>query len=896
LEDNLYRPLISIRDDSLVYVPKEDKLPILFYFLLSQAKRLVEAKNGSFFYYDEHFELVSFGSVDNQELATRLALESFQEKRNNIIRKSKEIQDSYLVCFVGDDLGEQILGVIVLESIEHFDNFSNDDLELLEYFSRRLGALFYDSITSQHFEKIYTSVNSSMMTLLDNATFHQKNNRLEYLLKEVMRVSQWINSTSDLSKCLELVMESAKSVFRTEACSLLMLDDKKEYLYFHTILGEKKDELSKIKVPMGVGVAGMVAKTKEPMIINDAPNDPRVYKDADKKSKFQTRNILAAPLMAGDEVIGVIEAINTIDRNNFHPSDINLFLNFSDACALSIQKSKLLSDLEEKVTTLGSLFKLGQSLLESKDINYLLRSSIQIIYKEFNAIAVGVYLISEKDKKWDSIAYYQNSYWENKFSTKQNNKGTEIFPFTELKIVKEFSFLTSDSEKEILIPGITYLIPFLEAGIRPIGFIAISGMGNVEELEQSKIQLLSTISTQLTKSIENLKLSEQMIEKKSMQKEIEITREIQKNILPSSIISNTNFEIGIKSFAARDVSGDFFDYHQYPDGQYSFLIADVSGKSLPAAIFMAMSSSIIRTLARPNNLTPAQILEQSNELIYEDSQSGMFVTLFYIHYNPSRMTLDFASAGHNDQLLIRNDNSYELIKGKGPPLGVAPVARYQGGTMKINPGDMIVLYTDGVTEQPNPRLDEFGLERLIQEIIERKHLHPIQITEEINRLVSEFAEGVPPFDDFTLFILKFNEDFQFYKKFKATNSSIPAMRNYISKILSAVPVDEMIIDDILLCCDEAGTNVVMHAYKDTLHPDPQFELKVKIDEEKITLEFRDHGMPFRRDKVASPSLEANLRGERKGGFGVFLMEKLMDKVSYYYENGENRTLLEKRYK
>nr|OBZ99915.1 Stage II sporulation protein E [Leptospira interrogans serovar Copenhageni/Icterohaemorrhagiae] len=148
------------------------------------------------------------------------------------------------------------------------------------------------------------------------------------MLTEIIRVSGLINKSLDLSQLLEAIMLSSKSVFRTEACSVLLLDDTKEYLYFHTVLGEKRDEVTKVKVPVGKGIAGMVVQDKKPMIINDAMNDPRVYREVDKASHFVTRNIMAAPLLVEGQVIGVIETINTIDRNSFTEEDLELFFKF----------------------------------------------------------------------------------------------------------------------------------------------------------------------------------------------------------------------------------------------------------------------------------------------------------------------------------------------------------------------------------------------------------------------------------------------------------------------------------------------------------------------------------------------------------------------------------------
>ncbi|MGQ2869952.1 ATP-binding SpoIIE family protein phosphatase, partial [Leptospira santarosai] len=382
---------------------------------------------------------------------------------------------------------------------------------------------------------------------------------------------------------------------------------------------------------------------------------------------------------------------------------------------------------------------------------------------------------------------------------------------------------------------------------------------------------------------------------RSLQREIEITREIQKNILPKLKTFHSNFDIGVKSVPAKEVSGDFYDYYQYEDGQYSFLVSDVSGKSLPAAIFMAMSSSVIRTLARNHDLGPEEILRQGNALIYEDSHNGMFVTTFFIHYNPAIFTLDYASAGHNDQVLIRKNGSWELIKGFGPPLGVIPSANYKGGSLIVEPGDMVILYTDGAIEEKNAKDEEFGLERMIREIIARKHLPAEQIVEELFGLVREFSGAPELFDDFTVMILKFNDNYQFSRVFKASISSIPLLREFVYETIKVRNLEESQRDDILLACDEAGTNIVMHSYENTSLKNPEFECKIRFTGDWITIVLIDSGKVFRRKEVQKPSIEDNLSGKRKGGFGVYLIETLMDSVDYSNEGGKNVLVLKKNF-
>ncbi len=906
-------PLVQKSSEGGYFVTSNSELIDLYHFILGQAKRLVSAKSAAFYLKNELGNLTRVGLIHDQDSAGKIAKHVFKSQKSIGLKKgvhltpdSNALEESYIACYIGEDTHDLSLGVLLLEGIKHFENFSEQDLNLINFFASNLTALLRDTVYSDGDKQFYSSLVTSIFLLVDNSNIHNNNNRLQYLLEEIIRVSVIINTTLDIEKVLESVMVSAKSVFRTEASSLLLLDEKKEFLVFNTVTGEKREEVSKVKVPVGQGIAGNVAITKQPMIINDAENDPRVFREVDKASNFVTRNILAAPLIAGEEVIGVIEAINTIDRNNFSQNDIDFFLSFSSACAVAIQKATLLNnlnvanlELKQKVNTLESLFELSQAVLESHDELGLMSRALLILSKELDAEDAGMVIFLEGKKKEIQVYARQKgfvfeSFYEtgesslilNSIETKEPLIGT-VDVETEATFLSVESFVLKES----------YLVlPISPSGSSLKAALYVCGTRKKNSFDEADLRMLKTISSPLAKAYENLRLSQEIITKKSIEKEIEITRNIQNNILPNSLLKSNHFDLGVKSVAAKEVSGDFYDFHQYGSQNFSFLVADVSGKSLPAAIFMAMSSSIIRTLSRTTTLSPSELLIRANQLIYEDSQSGMFVTLFFANFDSLTKKIRFASAGHNDQLWIRKDGSYELLKGKGAPLGVVPIGTYLGGEIDITPGDMLVFYTDGAIEEKNKEEEEFGLDRLIAEIILRKDKPSQVIIEEIYQIIREFSEESEQYDDFTVMILKFPENSQeFYTQtFPAVSASIPVFREFIAEKLEGRIQKEFAFDDILISLDEAATNIVMHGYAGTTVVEPTFVCEILLDQDKVVFTLIDEAKRFQRDAVPSPSLDANLRGERRGGFGVFLMEKFMDKVSYEFKENKNHTYLEKR--
>ncbi|WP_426486832.1 SpoIIE family protein phosphatase [Leptospira interrogans] len=920
--------LLRQGSDGSLYLEDNPGLTVVFESLLTEIIHITSAKFGIFSFRLEDGTLKSiYGNHPSNKIEEAKLVSEFCFKTGQDLNLKKgespnklipQLEQNSVCCVLhvgelGDSSLEdqkKIFGTILLgRSDQEGGEFRESDFIHLKATVRIISDLLEKSFISGESSLVVLSLMTISRVALESVQIRKQTDRFDFLLTEIIRVSGLINKSLDLSQLLEAIMLSSKSVFRTEACSVLLLDDTKEYLYFHTVLGEKRDEVTKVKVPVGKGIAGMVVQDKKPMIINDAMNDPRVYREVDKASHFVTRNIMAAPLLVEGQVIGVIETINTIDRNSFTEEDLELFLSFSGTSALAIQKTGLLQNLEDankdlrkKVSELESLFELSQVVSSAKSQADLMKHSIPVIHYEMDAGKTGIFLINRRMGLLTCISYTSEKIVEI-FRTK-DYQGSFIYRSVEeekttiKEDIQNFEF-NHELDLEFL-KGSYIVLPLTNPERNAFGVITVSDRVDKLSYNYSHLRLLQTFASLIARGHETLKLQNEMISRKAMQRslerEIEITREIQKNILPESKVFHSNFDLGVKSVPAKEVSGDFYDYYQYQDGQYSFLISDVSGKSLPAAIFMAMSSSIIRTLARDHDLDPEEILKQGNALIYEDSHNGMFVTTFFIHYNPAIFTLDYASAGHNDQVLIRKDDSWEIIKGSGPPLGVLPSASYKGGSLTVEPGDMLILYTDGAIEEKNSKDEEFGLERMIREVIARKHLTSQEIVEELFGLVRKFSGTPELFDDFTVMILKFNDNYQFSRIFEAKTSAIPLFREFVYQTIKVRNLEDSQRDDILLACDEAGTNIVMHGYENTDLKNPKFECKIRFTGDWITIVLIDSGKVFHREEVQDPSIEDNLSGKRKGGFGVYLIEKLMDSVDYSSEGGKNFLVLKKNFR
>jgi serine phosphatase RsbU (regulator of sigma subunit) len=243
-------------------------------------------------------------------------------------------------------------------------------------------------------------------------------------------------------------------------------------------------------------------------------------------------------------------------------------------------------------------------------------------------------------------------------------------------------------------------------------------------------------------------------DKERILRELEIARGIQQGFLPDSAPVIEGMEIAALSMPARVVGGDFYDFINVAPDKWALVVADVSGKGIPAAIFMALSRALVRAGAT-GTVSPAEAVGHANELIHKDSKTDMFVTLFYAVLDAKTKELNYANAGHNPPMHISgHTSSVVLLKAQGVPLGIVSDISIANESVFLRPGDIVVLYTDGVTEANNINREQFEMERLARVVMENKDLTAEGIVSRVKEELEEFVGSHPQFDDITLMILK----------------------------------------------------------------------------------------------------------------------------------------------
>ena len=287
-----------------------------------------------------------------------------------------------------------------------------------------------------------------------------------------------------------------------------------------------------------------------------------------------------------------------------------------------------------------------------------------------------------------------------------------------------------------------------------LGVVYVDNRLHVGIFTQADLELLTSIASSAAIAIENARLYQVAVEKGRMEHELQMAYEVQAGLLPRETPHVPGWELAARWQPAREVAGDYYDFIPLDGGQLGLVIADVSDKGMPAALFMALTRSTVRASVG-HAPTPADGIALVNRLICADSTGGMFVTLFHALLNPTTGEFTYVNAGHNPPLLCRaGQDQLAALTRTGMALGVFEDTPFEQHTLRLNPGDFILLYTDGVTEATDTHLQDFGMERLQRVILDHRHAPAADVVAALEQAIADFAGSAAPFDDIAMVVVK----------------------------------------------------------------------------------------------------------------------------------------------
>ena len=389
---------------------------------------------------------------------------------------------------------------------------------------------------------------------------------------------------------------------------------------------------------------------------------------------------------------------------------------------------------------------------------------------------------------------------------------------------------------------------------------------------------------------------EMMVNKDRIESELNLATNIQASMLPQDfpLYPNENsFDVYATMNPAKEVGGDFYDIFMVDDNHLAVVMADVSGKGVPAALFMAVAKNAIKIHALAG-LSPADTFTKVNQMLCEGNDAGLFVTAWMGILDLDTGLMQYANAGHNPPL-FKTAGGYEYIQVRANFVlaGMSGLA-YRQHELQFSPGDRLYLYTDGVTEATNINDELYGEDRLITWLNDHQNQALESSLLDIKAELDAFAGEREQFDDITMLLLDYagrllpdldSEE----ETFEADFASIEALRDFVEDYMETEDCSDHLIFQMSLCMEEIFVNIVKIAYKDT---DGDITLRLSLDdEERLHFVFSDNSMPFNPLQLGQPELDDDGFEKGKGSFGILIVRNFMDEIKYERLNNENRLTL-----
>ena len=403
------------------------------------------------------------------------------------------------------------------------------------------------------------------------------------------------------------------------------------------------------------------------------------------------------------------------------------------------------------------------------------------------------------------------------------------------------------------------------------------------EKPEEFVQLASTFD-KMTKDIKSITQ-----ERAKINSELSIAKSIQASSLPNIFppFPNKNeFDIYASMEPAKEVGGDFYDFFLIDENRLMFLIADVSGKGVPAALFMMTVKTLINNVSQ-SNYSPKELIELINNKICKTNKQGFFVTVLIGITEINSGKTSIINCGHNHPLIKRKEGSYEYLNLKSNiPLGIFENSEFEIYETVLNKGDIIYTYTDGVTEAINNNNEVYGEERLRNCLNNIETTKPIDIAQEVKTSIMEFANSNSQSDDITMLIFKYNGVLGNVKTYSqlAETKNYKGFYNWIHSACNEWGINEDLTNKIDMCAEEIFANISFYAYPPKTGILDAILTKTDND---ITLEFSDEGVEY--NPLEKPDPDFNIPPEERplGGLGIYMVKKMTDNIFYKRENNKN---------
>ncbi len=569
---------------------------------------------------------------------------------------------------------------------------------------------------------------------------------LTELLTLMVEVNERINSTLDLDELMARIAEIVKRAIDYEVFAILLLNEKTQELSVRFSIGHPDELIRTLRIKVGQGIVGRAAETRRSVLVNDVLKDPGYI-----RTLSPIRSELAVPLIAKKRLIGVLD-LEAPWPDFFNDSHVNLLELLASRMAMALENARLYRRSVRQARTLQLLNEISREMSSVLVTSELLRKIGTLTKRLIDYHRFSILLADEQARTFNAVLSLKQDEHQPERGVVRFGQGI-VGAAADLRQTVVVGDVSKDPRYIQLNPETRseMATPLIYRG-RVIGVVDFESP-QPNYFSEEHIRIFSTLAPQIAIAIENARLYERVARSEArLERDLQRAQEIQMHLMPGTAPDIPGLEVALRFHPARELGGDLYDFLTYGKERHVLAVGDVSGKGAPAALYGAMAMGILRSLA-PQKLSPPRLLKRLSLILLERKIEGHFITLTYAIWEPRAKTLRLANAGMPLPLLMRKGQT-QTIRVEGIPLGLLEHTQYQDALVKLESGDLVAMFSDGIVEAANTKHEEFGSRRLENVLRRNSHRPPEEIIASLFDEVREFEQGRPPRDDQTIVLIR----------------------------------------------------------------------------------------------------------------------------------------------
>jgi phosphoserine phosphatase RsbU/P len=594
----------------------------------------------------------------------------------------------------------------------------------------------------------------------------------------LLQVSNASQASSTIDDLLDTMVRLTPLLIGVTKCAFFLWDEGNQVFLLKNWYGIEVSERSSLSFDETSAPAfSLLRSTQDPIFIEDAGQELNLASAGIPRG---SGTLVMLPLLAHGSLLGGFlvahqpDTLYMIDQT-LDEQTLSILRGIAHQTAVALENLSLIEARQEEGYVTAVLLQVAQAVASQDSLNDILDTIVHLMPILVGIDTCVVYLWDEGLNEFYPAQAYTGSHDEEENLLFRSYKRGEFelldkafaghnhhlfAPLSDPDIPSEEwpDLVAISAEGLSTLSAYTHsswLIGFpLSVKGETLGVLIAKDRSSSSAFRERRLEIISGVSQQIAMAIQNERLMEETLERERMDREFQLARDIQQTFLPSHMPRIPGWELDARWQTARIVGGDFYDIFRISGKKVGLVIADVSDKGMPAALYMTVTRTLIRSDAR-NTLSPGALLERVNNMLVVDAQNGMYVTVVYAILDLETGVLTYASAGHNQPLRIQSSNGavHRLHKG-GMAMAVLEDNRYQDYRLAIEPGDALIFYTDGVTEQFSPDGEIYGEERLLELLKSQNGQSIATILDNLHLSLIGFRGGDPPSDDVTLLALR----------------------------------------------------------------------------------------------------------------------------------------------